>query len=63
MIPIPFFGWFGVVAALLFLIAIAIASIKSLVKPKLRIKIHRAVALAGAVSMLIHIFFALRIYF
>jgi len=55
VIPIPFFGWFGVVAALLFLIAIAIASIKSLVKPKLRIKIHRAVALANTSFMFIHI--------
>ncbi len=62
MIPIPFFGWFGVVAALLFLAAIATASIKGLVKPKLRIKIHRVVALTGAVFMLIHIYLALRIY-
>ncbi len=60
--PLPTFGWFGVVAALFFLAAILVVSIKGLVKPKQRIKIHRALALTGSAFALVHIVWALSIY-
>lgn len=63
MIPIPYFGWFGVIAAFLFLAAILVVSIKGLVKPRLRIKVHRALALTGSAFALVHIVLALRVYF
>ena len=59
---LPFFGWFGVAAALFFLVAILTVSIKGLVKPKLRIKLHRTLALTGAALALVHIVLALRVY-
>ncbi len=60
---LPFFGWFGVVAAIFFLAAILVVTIKGLVKPRLRIKVHRTLALVGVAFALVHIFLALRIYF
>ncbi len=59
---LPFFGWFGVVAALFFLAAILTVSMKKLFKGRLRIKLHRALALIGAAFALVHIVLALRIY-
>lgn len=60
---LPFFGWFGVAAAIFFLAAILVVTIKGLVKPRLRIKVHRTLALVGAAFALVHIFLALRVYF
>lgn len=60
---IPFFGWFGVIAAILFLTAAIIINLKKIIKPRLRISIHRKLAIVGLVFMIIHITLALRVYF
>ena len=49
--PFPILGWFGVVAALLFLAAILVVSIKGLVKPRLGIKSHRTLALRFSICI------------
>jgi hypothetical protein len=59
----PFFVWFGVAAVLLFSAAILMVMVKSLLKPKLRMKVHRVLTLLAGAFMLIHIYFALRVYF
>lgn len=63
IINLPFFGWFGLIAAILFLAAILVVTIKGLIKPRLRLKVHRTIALLGAAFALVHIFLALRVYF
>ncbi len=59
---LPFFGWFGVAAALFFIAAILVMMIKGLVKPRLRMKAHRILAILGAAFAVAHIYFALRVY-
>ncbi len=59
---LPFFGWFGVAAALFFIAAILVVMVKSLVKPRLRMKLHRILALVGAAFAIVHIYFALSVY-
>mgnify|MGYP001135819293 CR=1 FL=1 len=60
---LPFFGWLGVIAALFYIAAIIVINFKSLVKPKLRVRVHRALALTGFLFMLVHAAMALSLYF
>ena len=60
---LPLFAWFGVIAAVFYISAMAVTTFKGLVKTKLRIKVHRFLAIIGLVFMLIHASMALSIYF
>ena len=60
---LPLVVWTGLGAALFFLAAIIVVKAKKLVKPKLRIKTHRTLAITGALIALVHLYLALRIYF
>jgi 1,4-dihydroxy-2-naphthoate octaprenyltransferase len=64
MLALPVFGWFGVVAFLLFMAAILVVTVlKNLFKPKPRLKLHRALATLGLVGAFIHLAWALSYYF
>jgi cytochrome b561 len=64
MFILPVFGWFGVVAFLLFLTAILVVTVfKNTFKPKPRLKLHRALAALGLVVAFIHLAWALSYYF
>jgi hypothetical protein len=60
---LPLFGWFGIIAALFYIAAIIVITVKGLVKPKFRVKIHRALAGIGLLFMLLHAVIALSYYF
>ncbi|MDW7738786.1 MAG: hypothetical protein SCJ97_01840 [Bacillota bacterium] len=60
---LPFFIWFGIIAALLFLAASVMMIKKTLVKPKSKMKVHRLLALLGTAFALVHIYLALSVYF
>jgi DMSO/TMAO reductase YedYZ heme-binding membrane subunit len=63
MLYLPTFGWFGVAAALLFLMAILVVTmLKNLFKPKPRLKLHRILAIFGFLAALIHLVWALSYY-
>ncbi len=64
MFILPAFGWFGVVAFLLFLSAILVVTVlKNKFKPKPRLKLHRTLAMFGLVAAFIHLAWALSYYF
>jgi 1,4-dihydroxy-2-naphthoate octaprenyltransferase len=64
MFNLPAFGWFGVVAFLLFLTAIFVVTVfKNSFKPKTRLKLHRALATLGLLVAFIHLAWALSYYF
>jgi DMSO/TMAO reductase YedYZ heme-binding membrane subunit len=60
---LPFFVWFGIIAALLFIAASVVVLRKGLVKPKAKMKVHKLLALLGAAFALVHIYLALSVYF
>ncbi len=60
---LPFFGWLGIIAALFYIAAIIIVTIKGLLPPRLRVKVHRALAIVGLLFMLVHATMALSLYF
>ncbi|OPL11726.1 MAG: hypothetical protein AVO34_08180 [Firmicutes bacterium ML8_F2] len=59
---LPLFAWFGIIAAVFYIFAMMVITFKRLVKPKLRVKVHRLLAIIGLVLMLIHAAMALSIY-
>ncbi|MFO8191181.1 MAG: hypothetical protein R6U08_00120 [Bacillota bacterium] len=59
---LPLFAWFGIIAAVFYISAMTVITFKRLVKPKLRVKVHRLLAIIGLVLMLIHAAIALSIY-
>lgn len=59
---LPLFAWFGIIAAVFYISAMTVITFKGLVKPKLRVKVHRLLAIIGLVLMLIHAAIALSIY-
>jgi len=59
---LPLFAWFGIIAAVFYIFAMMVITFKRLVTPKLRVKVHRLLAIIGLVLMLIHAAMALSIY-
>lgn len=60
MFNLPSFGWFGVIAALLFIFAIlTVTAFKNALNPKDRLKVHRILAMLGVMAALVHFAWAL----